>query len=169
MRNESRWRTVLRHIARRLGEAGVAYKVVGGAAAVLHGVPLPVRDLDIETSSEDAYRFQALFADYVLEPVALREDEVYRSHFGRFDFDGVAVEVIGDLHRREGERWVPTAATTETTVGLDGVPVRVSWLEEEVLAYIRRKRLDRAAQCLPHCDPDRLLALLRGEQVTGVL
>jgi len=42
----------------------------------------------------------------------------------------VAVEVIGDVHRREGERWVPTAATTETTVDLDGVPVRVSWLEE---------------------------------------
>jgi hypothetical protein len=169
MRNESHWRTVLRQIARRLDEAGVAYKVVGGAAAALHGVPLPVNDLDIETDAEGAYRFQSLFADHVVEPVALRENETYRSHFGRFDFDGVVVEVMGDLQRREGERWVPTAATTETTVDLDGVPVRVSWLEEEVLAYIRRKRLDRAAQCLPHCDPDRLLALLRGEQVTEVL
>jgi sugar phosphate isomerase/epimerase len=153
-----RWHAVLRQIARRLDEAGVAYKVVGGAAATLHGVPLPVRDLDIETNTEDAYRFQTLFTDQVVEPVALRESETYRSHFGRFDFDGVTVEVIGDLHRWEAGRWVPTAATTETTVDLDGVPVRVSWLEEEVLAYIRRKRLDRAAQCLPHCDPDRLLA-----------
>ena len=169
MRNEPHWRTVLRHIARQLDEAGVAYKVVGGASAALHGVPRPVRDLDIETDADGAYRFQVLFADQVVEPVALRESEVYRSHFGRFDFDGVAVEVIGDVHRREGERWVPTAATTETTVDLDGVPVRVSWLEEETLAYIRRRRLDRAAQCLPHCDPDRLLALLRGEEATGVL
>ena len=101
--------------------------------------------------------------------MALRENEVYRSHFGRFDFDGVAVEVIGDLRRREGGRWVPTRAKTETTVNLDGVPVRVSWLEEETLAYVRRGRLDRAAQCLPHCDQVRLLALLRGEQDIGVL
>jgi hypothetical protein len=128
-----------------------------------------VNDLDIETDAEDAYRFQALFADHVVEPVALRENEVYRSHFGRFDFDGLAVEVIGDLRRREGKRWVPTRAKTETTVDLDGVPVRVSWLEEETLAYIRRGRLDRVAQCLPHCDQGRLLALLRGEQAVGVL
>lgn len=162
------WRAVLCQIARQLDEAGLAYKVVAGAAAALHGVPLPVKDLDIETDAEDAYRFQALFADHVVEPVALCENETlraepqgeaYRSHFGRFDFDGVAVEVIGDLHRREGERWVSTGARTETTVDLDGVPVRVSWLEEEILAYVRRGRLDRAAQCLPHCDHDRLLAL----------
>lgn len=163
------WRTVLRQIAWRLNEAGVAYTLVGGASAALHGVPVPVNDLDIETDAEDAYRFQALFADHVVEPVALRENEVYRSHFGRFDFDGVTVEVIGDLRRREGERWVPTRAKTETTVNLDGVPVHVSWLEEETLAYVRRGRLDRAAQCLPHCDQDRLLALLRGEQDIGVL
>ena len=163
------WRAVLRQIAQRLNEAGVAYKLVAGTAAALHGVPLSVRDLDIETDAEDAYRFQALFADHVVEPVTLREDEAYRSRFGCFDFDGVAVEVVGDLHRQEGERWVPTAATTEIVVDLDGVPVRVSWLEEEVLAYIRRERLDRAAQCLSHCDPGRLLALLRGEQDTGVL
>jgi S-adenosylmethionine-dependent methyltransferase len=163
------WRNVLRQIARGLNEVGVAYKVVGGAAAALHGVTVPVNDLDIETDIEDAYRFQALFTDHVVEPVALRENEVYRSHFGRFDFDGVAVEVIGDLRRREGERWVPTRAKTETTVDLDGVPVCVSWLEEETLAYIRRGRLDRVAQCLPHCDQSRLLALLRGEQAVGVL
>jgi len=166
---KTHWRTVLRQIAQRLNESGVAYKLVGGASATLHGVPLPVRDLDLETDAEDAYRFQALFADHVVEPVALSENEIYRSHFGLFDFDGVAVEVMGDLHRWEEEQWVPTAATTDTTVDLDGVPVCVSWLEEEVLAYVRRERLDRAAQCLPHCDQDRLLALLRGEEAAGVL
>ncbi|GAB4531399.1 MAG: hypothetical protein Kow0063_10620 [Anaerolineae bacterium] len=147
----------------------MAYKVVGGAAAALHGVPLPVKDLDLEMDVEDAYRFQALFAGHVVEPVALRESQTYRSHLGRFDFDGLPVEVMGDLHRREAGRWVPTAAATQTVVDLDGTPVVVSWLEEETLAYIRRGRLERAALCLPHCDRDRLLALLRREQDMGVL
>jgi thiamine kinase-like enzyme len=64
---------------------------------------------------------------------------------------------------------VRTMAATEMTVDLDGVPVRVPWLEEETLAYVRRGRLGRAAECLPHCDHDRLLALLRGEQAAGVM
>jgi len=163
------WRVVLRQIVRRLEEAGVTYKVVGGASAALHGVPVRVEDLDIETDTEGAYRFQALFADHVVEPVAWREGETYRSHFGRFNFDGVIVEIVGNVQRREGNGWVPTAATTETTVDLDGVPVRVCWLEEETLAYIRRGRLDRAAQCLPYCDRGRLLTLLRGEWMTNVI
>jgi S-adenosylmethionine-dependent methyltransferase len=164
-----RWRTVLRRIAQKLNETGVTYKAVGGTAVALHGVLVPVNDLDLETDVEGARRFQVLFADHTLEPVALREGKTYRSHFGRFDFDGVTVEVMGDLHRWEAGEWVPTRATTETTVDLDGVAVRVPWLEEETLAYIRRRRLERAAQCLFCCDPDRLLALLRGVQSTAVL
>ncbi len=164
-----RWRTVLRRIAQRLNEASVMYKVVGGTGAALHGVSVPVKDLDLETDAEGAYRFQALFPDHVVEPVSLRESEIYRSHLGRFDFDGVSVDVMGDLHRREAGDWVATAAVTETVVDLDGTPVRVSWLEEDTLAYIRRGRPERAALCLPHCDRDRMLALLRREQKVGVL
>lgn len=164
-----RWRAVLRHVAGRLEEAGVAYKVVGGASAALHGVPLPVNDLDIETDAGGAYRFQALFAGQAIEPVALCESETYRSHLGRFVLDGVTVEVMGDLERREAGGWVSSSAQTETTADVEGLAVRVSWLEEETLAYIRRRRLERAAQCLLHCDPDRLLSLLRGEQSTKVL
>lgn len=159
------WRTVLGQIARRLAAADIPYTVVGGTALALHGLPIAVKDLDIEMSAEGAYRFQDLFAAQVIEPVGFRESVVYRSHFGRFDFGGVTVEVMGDLQRREGEGWVPTAATTSTTVELDGMPVRTSTLEEEALAYIRRGRLDRAALCLPRCDHGRLMALLRGSPI----
>lgn len=163
-----RWRTVLAQIARQLNEAGVAYRVGGGAAIALHGVPIPVKDLDLVTDVAGAYHFQALFADHVVEPVALREDKVWRSHLGRFDFDGVTVEIIGDLHRRKGGEWVLATTVTETTVNLDGAPIRVPWLEEEALFYVWRGRLDRAAQCLHYCDRDRLLALWRQKQATGV-
>ena len=82
----------------------------------------------------------------------MKESRSYRSHFGRFDFDGVQVEVMGRLERREGDGWVPTEVVNTESVDLEGMPVRVSWLEEETLAYIRRGRLDRAALCLPRCD-----------------
>ena len=73
------------------------------------------------------------------------------------------------LERREGDAWVATQVSNTEVVEVDGMPVNVSWLEEEALAYIRRGRLDRAALCLPRCDRERLLALLRGTQPTFVL
>jgi hypothetical protein len=70
---------------------------------------------------------------------------------------------MGDLQRWEEGRWVDTRTRTETQAVLDGVQVRVSWLEEETLAYIRRGRMERAALCLQRCDPQKLLALIRGD------
>jgi hypothetical protein len=81
----------------------------------------------------------------------------------------VKVEVMGDLHRREGKRWVPSTTGTEVLIDLEGVAVRADWLEEETLAYIRRGRMERASQCLTKCDRDRMLALLRGEARKDVI
>ncbi len=128
-----------------------------------------MKDLDIETDPGGAYRFAELFAAHVVEPVALKEGRSYRSHFGRFDFDGVQVEIMGRLERREAEAWIPTEVVNAELIDLEGTPVHASWLEEETLAYIRRGRLDRAALCLPRCDQERLLALLRGDGATHAL
>jgi SAM-dependent methyltransferase len=163
------WRHVLERVARRLNEAGIWFKVVGGAACALHGLHVQVHDIDLEMDASGAYRFQQLFAAHTVRPVSLSESETYRSHFGRFDFGHSIVEVMGDLHRREGNDWVPTAASTAITLSFENIPIRVPWLEEETLAYIRRGRLDRAAQCLPHCDHSRLVQLATGATSTNAL
>jgi len=163
------WRSVLVRVVRRMAEAGIPCKVIAGASAMLHGVPLKVKDIDIETDVAGVYRCAELFAAQLLGPVTHSDNGVYRSHFARFNFDGVDVEIMGDLHRREDDSWVPTMSLTETTVELDGASIRVPWLEEELLAYLRRGRLQRASQILPYCDRDRLLALLRGQVKTHAI
>ena len=102
-----RWRPVLREIVRRLDEANVRYTVVGGTSLALHGLPLPVKDLDIETDPAGAYRFAELFAAHVVEPVALKESRSYRSHFGRFDFDWRAGRGHGPAGTARGRRLGP--------------------------------------------------------------
>ncbi len=164
-----RWKTALAGLAARLNKSGETYRVVGGASAALHGVPLPVKDIDIETSSQKAYRFAELFPDNVVERPVLREGEAYRSVFGKFIFDGVIVEVMGDLQRLDGEEWLPSTTETEDIILVEGTPVRTSWLEEETLAYMRRGRLERAGACLGYCNPDRLRRLLIGELPTNVI
>jgi SAM-dependent methyltransferase len=163
------WRAVLRQLARALDETGTEYKVVGGAAAALHGVPIPVKDIDVETSAEAAYRFGERYAAHTVLPVSFREGELYRSHFGRFQFGEIVVEIMGALERRTPDGWAPSATATETSREVDGVTVRTSWLEEETLAYVRRGRLERAAECLPFCNHERLLALVRGDEPTDVI
>jgi S-adenosylmethionine-dependent methyltransferase len=163
------WKYVLRQIAGKMKNAGVSFKVVGGTSAALHGVRLPVKDIDLEMEGESAYRFQELFPDQVVQAVSFAESPSYRSHFGIFDFDGVKVDVSGDLERKEREDWAPTRARTFEMIDLEGDEIPVSWLEEEFLAYIRRDRLERAGQCLAKCDRQRLLSLLRGQIEVGVI
>ena len=162
------WRSVLKRIVAGLDAAGIDYRVVGGTALALRGLPVPVNDVDIEMAVEDAYRCQDLFAAFVVDPVAFREGEQARSHIGRFTFDGLRVEIMADLHWRKGDRWVPSFLTTRATVDLDGAPVSVLELEEEALAYLRRGRLERLALCLPHCDPERFRMLFQDAVANGM-
>jgi S-adenosylmethionine-dependent methyltransferase len=163
------WRSVLRKLAIELAQAGIEYTLTGSANLALHGVPLPARDLDLEMSTEGAVRFQKRYASFAKMPVAFRQDERYRSYFGRFQIDGVTVEVMGDLQRREGGAWKPTANSTHEQLDLDGVIVQAAWLEEETLANLRRGRLERAALCLPYCSQERLAALLTRQIETHVI
>ncbi len=169
MRSKPAWRKVLRRLAGELEQLGIDYKVVGGASIALHGVRQPVKDLDIELSVEHAYRFGENYREYTIQAVQWSKSPQYRSHFGKFEIDGVPIDVMGALEWREGEQWKPTWTRTLDLIEMEGVSVRASWLEEETLAYIRRGRLERAAKCLVKCDAERLRRLINGEQPCGVI
>lgn len=164
-----RWRVVLRQLAQALNAAGIDYRVVGSAALALHGIDVTVHDLDLEMSRADANRFQARFAAQATMPVAWRESEHLRSYFGRYEIDGVQVEVMAEFERRRRGRWLPSLSATRDERDLDGTPVRLLSLEEEVLAQLRRGRLQKVAQALPACDVDRLLDQLIAAQDLGWL
>ena len=167
--HERNWQTILKKIIQELDREAIPYKIVGGASAVLQGVPIPVNDIDFEMDREAVYRFRDLFHSQVFEDVAYREDMKYCSIIGEFVFNGLKVEVFADLKRKENDEWVDTSAKTKRVVRLDELEVNVSWLEEETIAYIRRGRMDRAADCMKKCDSTRMLSILRGEIEIGVL
>ncbi|MBU1661065.1 MAG: nucleotidyltransferase [Chloroflexi bacterium] len=164
-----RWRSVLRKVAAKLNEAGIDYKVVGGTVAALYGISTPVNDVDIEFGAEDVYRAEKVLAEFMTNPVQFKESEVYRSHIGHLEIDGQLVEIFGELERRQGDTWISSMAVTHNTIEIEGVSVQVPWLEEETLSYLRRGKLERAALCLSHCDPERMRALLTDDQPTNVI
>jgi len=164
-----RWQAALALIASRCEAAGLIFRVVGGTSAALHGVPVPVKDIDIECAGADAYLIGSLLNEFVVNPVRWDVSPAYRSHRGLFVVFGIEVEIIGDPQRLEEGRWRSSQCQTEDQLELEGVKVRSSWLEEETLAYIRRQRMERAGLCLGYCDPDRMLALIRGDVCTDVI
>ena len=164
-----RWRRALRKVAAKLNDARIPYKVVGGTVTALYGIATPVNDVDIEFSAEDVYRAENILAEFMTNPVEFKESEFYRSHIGHLEIDSQLVEIFGQLERRQSDKWISSSAVTHNTIKIEGVTVQIPWLEEETLSYIRRGKLDRAALCLPHCDPERLRALLTGEQPTNVI
>jgi ubiquinone/menaquinone biosynthesis C-methylase UbiE len=165
-----KWRGVLERIARTLNDAGVDYAVVGGAALALHGLPVPVNDLDVEIRSpEDLPIVRDKFSPYVIDPIVYRESEDVRSFFGKLSVEDVPVEIIAALEWRREDRWVPSFLSTYEDIELSGTPVSVLTLEEEALATLRRGKLKRAALALPHCDPVRFQSLLCNAQREGAL
>ncbi|MEN8171258.1 MAG: hypothetical protein ABFS03_00095 [Chloroflexota bacterium] len=163
------WRAALIQIAHTLNTNNIDYKVVGGTVAALYGISTPIKDIDIELSAEDSYRFQELFADYIVEPVSLSDNGEHRSHYGKFMIKGIPVDIMGDPHRRSENLWVPAYTLTLAILKLNAIDIMAPWLEEETLAYIRRGKMERAGLCLPHCNQTRLLALLQGKQLTNVI
>jgi S-adenosylmethionine-dependent methyltransferase len=163
------WRAVLCNLARILTEEGIPFRVVGGASLALRCVEVKFNDLDLEMPVEAAYRFQELFADHAITPVAWRVGENVRSHFGQFEIDGIQVEVMAGLERRRigQETWAPSCVGMQTTVTLEGRPIPMLELEAEALAALRRGRLERAAQILPYCDEARFRVLLAEAQKQG--
>ncbi|PXV61803.1 hypothetical protein SAMN04487785_10334 [Dyella jiangningensis] len=122
--------------------------VIGSAAALLAGADVGVADVDLLTSREDAERLMALWSDrreHVYEPAGA---ERFRSHFARFRFPGLPVEVMGGLELNQGDGWKPVRAGRLTLAGLNGLAVPVPSVEDQIRileSFGREKDVRRAS------------------------
>lgn len=121
--------------------------VIGSAAALLAGADVGVADVDLLTSRADAERLMTLWADrreHVYEPAAA---ERFRSHFARFRFPGLPVEVMGGLELNQGDGWKLVEAGRLTLAGVNGLAVPVPSVDDQIRileSFGREKDLVRA-------------------------
>ncbi len=138
---------VLPQIHERLRPTDVTWVLTGSLSLALQGVDTEVHDIDVQTDQAGAREIELLFADYVVRPVVLKEDERVRSHLGALEIDGIEVEIIGDVQKRvPGGRWEPPPdlAGLATTVEVSGIRVPVLLLEYERDAYRKMGRPEKA-------------------------
>lgn len=140
-------RAAVERIVERL--AGINWALTGSVAHRLQGADVECHDIDIQTDEPGAYTAGEALGEYVVEPVRFRRSLNITSHFGRFRFDDldVDVEVMGAVDRRlvEGSWSGPTDPSDhliEVVMGDVRVPVMSLVYEADV--YETLGRLSRA-------------------------
>ncbi|QNK00757.1 hypothetical protein [Dyella telluris] len=121
--------------------------LIGSAAALLAGADVTVADVDVLTSHDDAERLMTVWSERrepLHEPAGA---ERFRSHFARFRFPGLPVEVMGGLELNQGDGWMPVRAGRLTLAGLNGLAVPMPSVDDQIRileSFGREKDVQRA-------------------------
>lgn len=134
-------------IAQRLGDLEIAWCITGGLGFALHGICLPVNDIDLQTDREGAYRIEGAFSDHIVRRVTFSQSTRIRSHFGELYVEGVRVEIMGALQKRQLDgSWEPPVDVLKhrQVVNLDSLSLPVMSLAYEEQAYRKLGRTEKA-------------------------
>jgi hypothetical protein len=106
--------------------------IIGSAAAALAGADVVVADLDVMSSVDDAERLKTLWQSRLNTSYAPNGAALFRSHFARFDFPGMPVEVMGGLELHRNGTWQPVQVDEIVHVACAGVQVPIPAPSEQI-------------------------------------
>ena len=145
MISSQHWRA-LEIIYDRLHETEVVWAVTGSLGFALQGMKIAVNDIDLQTDASGAYDIEKAFPESVVRGVQLSVSEKIASHWGELEIDGVKVEVMGALQKKnpDGTWELPVAVEQHReVVSFEGLSLPVLSLKHEEQAY---RKLGRAAK-----------------------
>jgi hypothetical protein len=138
----------LREISTRFSGSDFEWALTGSTSFSLQGIPVMVNDIDIQTDVYGAYKIGDLLSSYVARTIQFSIGERIRSHYGQFIVQGIPVDVMGDVQKREIDGdWEEVVDIRPYTrkVKVKELNIPVLDLEYEVLAYKKMGREVRAA------------------------
>ena len=121
--------------------------LTGSAGLRLHGVDLPVHDLDIQTDLQTISRIEQRLADFMTVAVHLWESPGMRSLDGKAEIEGIQVELLANIaHKMPDDSWRTfTDFSRIVWVEMQGLRIPTFPLEDELAAYIAMGRTEKAA------------------------
>lgn len=137
------------------GVPDVDWALTGSTSFALQDVPLDPDDIDGQTDERGVRAVEDAFSEHVTDSVEYVESEAMQSYLGALELDGVEVELIGELQKRDDDGgWADPVDVPDHRefVGWRGHEVLVLSLEYEAEAYERLGRDDRAAMLRDHVD-----------------
>ena len=152
---DKRYLSVLKTLTTTLKDCSAVWALTGSTSFVLQGVPLSPNDVDVQTTEDGVYAIEEVFEERIIDPVSLSESEAIRSHFGVLELNGVRVEIMGAVHKRQPDgTWESPVSITDhrTFVDVEDISVPVLSLRYEAKAYERLGRSERAALLSKHAE-----------------
>ncbi|WEN16720.1 hypothetical protein PY254_08660 [Rhodanobacter sp. AS-Z3] len=122
--------------------------VIGSTAALLLGAETSAADVDILTSRADADTLTECWAPRREAAFVPAAEQRFRSHFARFRFSGVAVEVMGALELHAEDHWQAVLPGKLVLAGVNGMAVPVPSIDDQIRiceSFGREKDLRRLA------------------------
>lgn len=106
--------------------------LIGSAAALLLGAETSAADVDVLTSRADADALMATWAQRRERGFTPADEGRFRSHFARFHFSGVPVEVMGALELCVDNGWQAVQPGRLMLAILNGVAVPVPCIGDQI-------------------------------------
>lgn len=123
------------------------WMLIGSAAARLAGADVTVADIDVLTSADDAAHLLDRWAAYRDDDYIPADGNRFRSHFARFTFLPLPVEIMGGLELFGTDGWKSVTIKSTVLADVGGFDVRVPTRDEQVRlleSFGRPKDLVRA-------------------------
>jgi hypothetical protein len=143
----SRHTTTLQWLYEALSPTEIVWALTGSTSFALQGLAVTPHDIDIQTDAPGAYAIERHFSTYVTQPVAFSAAQNIRSHFGRFTINGLVVEVMGDIQKRQADGpWEPSVPLKRyiNYIVYQEMRLPVLSLAYEHQAYLMLGRIERA-------------------------
>ena len=127
---------------------GISWAVTGSMGFALQGIPVTPNDIDIQSDTQGAYEIEQILCDCISRSVTPKTTEHMRSVLGRLEIEGVEVEIIGGVQKRQSDgSWESPVDIEDHKLFLEyqGLQVPVLDLHHEQKAYLKLGRLEKAA------------------------
>lgn len=106
--------------------------VIGSAAARLAGAVVTVSDIDVLTSKADAAQMLDCWAAYRDHDHLAADANRFRSHFARFNFRSLPVEIMGGLELFGTGGWESVTIKHTVWVDVGGFDARIPTRDEQI-------------------------------------
>jgi len=128
---------VLRRINERFQKHKIRWVLVGSLSLALQDVKIKPKDIDILTDKEGALKSNEIFKKHIKKAIVWRQTERYDSFFGKFQINGVVVEIMGDLNVKERNKWIELKPRLEKPqfIRVEDMLIPVSPLEDQLKLY----------------------------------
>jgi hypothetical protein len=109
------------------------YFIIGSCVMILLGLPIEkTSDLDLLVSHNDAERLKLIWGSRLRKNYTPADAHLFRSNFGRFNFDELDIEIMGELKVFNNNGWKVLRINDWIEISVGHQMIKIPTLKEQM-------------------------------------